>query len=243
MKEQGSEEIWDLKKADHKKNKKKRRRKKKKQKRVTKADVLVMFLCYVLFCFLLAGIYYFYVYTRISDARVTYSTSMLEEQIAYEQQRSDEKEEMKALAEEARQLEVRATPTYDNLEEEISYLNGFFEEGTTYSYSIGFPEASGDVVRRPFSLQVTASDMEQVREYVDELQGSDLRLLVNGFGFAPVGNTLSSGNFEASIRGTFFETLDGSDVEFGAETEDQQGDEEDANVENSDYTENMESEV
>ena len=105
--------------------------------------------------------------------------------------------------------------SYNNSKAEIALLNDILED--TQQYSIAFSDVTrnGDLIRRNFSLQFTASDYEEAIQILTRLGRSECRCrLGNLYCESEDGNVLK-GPVSVSATATFYETMVGGKADAG----------------------------
>ena len=105
--------------------------------------------------------------------------------------------------------------SYNNSKAEIALLNDIL--GDTQQYSISFSDVTrnGDLIRRNFSLQFTASDYEEAMQMLTRLSRSECRCrLGNIYCESEDGNVLK-GPVSVSATATFYETMVGGKADAG----------------------------
>ena len=105
--------------------------------------------------------------------------------------------------------------SYNNSKAEIALLNDILED--TQQYSIAFSDVTrnGDLIRRNFSLQFTASDYEEAVQMLTRLSRSECRCrLGNLYCESEDGNVLK-GPVSVSATATFYETMVGGKADAG----------------------------
>ena len=105
--------------------------------------------------------------------------------------------------------------SYNNSKAEIALLNDILED--TQQYSIAFSDVTrnGDLIRRNFSLQFTASGYEEAVQMLTRLSRSECRCrLGNVYCQSEDGNVLK-GPVSVSATATFYETMVGGKADAG----------------------------
>ena len=105
--------------------------------------------------------------------------------------------------------------SYNNSKAEIALLNDILED--TQQYSIAFSDVTrnGDLIRRNFTLQFTASDYEEAIQMLTQLSRSECRCrLGNVYCQSEDGNVLK-GPVSVSATATFYETMVGGKADAG----------------------------
>lgn len=105
--------------------------------------------------------------------------------------------------------------SYNNSKAEIALLNDIL--GDTQQYSISFSDVTrnGDLIRRNFSLQFTASSYEEATRILTRLSRSECRCrLGNVYCTSEDGNVMK-GPVSVSATATFYETMVGGKADAG----------------------------
>lgn len=105
--------------------------------------------------------------------------------------------------------------SYNNSKTEIALLNDILRDTQQYSISFSDVTRNGNLIRRNFSLQFTASDYEEAIQMLTRLSRSECRCrLGNVYCEAEDGNVLK-GPVSVSATATFYETMVGGKEDAG----------------------------
>lgn len=105
--------------------------------------------------------------------------------------------------------------SYNNSKAEIALLNDILED--TQQYSIAFSDVTrnGDLIRRNFTLQFTASDYEEAIQILTRLSRSECRCRLGNVYCQSEDGNLLKGPVSVSATATFYETMVGGKADAG----------------------------
>ena len=176
----------------------------------------VKVLAVALILVILGLVYYNFVYTSFQEQKASYDTTPLEEQMTVELAKAQTIKKMQEEIAKGGSGLNGVVAVYDNQSTEIQAINDIFgENATNIMIDWKTPELTGQIVRRNAAIKFTTDSYVNARQIIDQLAGSDYRLVINDI-------NINSGNRDASfetsqelsvsVSVTFFETT------FGAES-------------------------
>lgn len=161
-------------------------------------------------------VYYQLVYRGLQDARTRYDTTDLDAELQVYQLQILKIQNMEGKVEESKKNIKGYVPTYNSQKQEIRELNDIFADAISYDFSFDGPVASGDTVRRNFTVTFVADDYKTARKIITNLQNGKYRCQLGSISMTPTAvaavqgkdwQTLDLAGVSVSMSITFYETL------------------------------------
>ena len=176
----------------------------------------VKILAVALILVILGMVYYYFVYTSFQQQKASYDTTPIEEQMTVELAKAQTIKKMQEEIAKGGSGLNGVVAVYDNQSTEIQAINDICgENATNIMIDWKIPELTGQIVRRDAAIKFTTDSYVNARQIIDQLAGSDYRLVINDVSISAGNRDASfetSKELNVSVSVTFFETT------FGAES-------------------------
>ncbi len=175
--------------------------------------ILLLVLCLLL----LGALYFWLVHIPVSNslAELQGQQTQAQNQISALQAKDARLRQMRQELEQLKNEENAAvTPSYNNLENVVAFLNAAM--GSAQDYSLSFQEVSltqdSSIVRRSIQMSFVAGSFEQAKEMVLSLRGSPYRCQLSNLSMSQAQQSdtssgLGAGVVQISLTITFFEQV------------------------------------
>ena len=179
----------------------------------------------VLVMILLGLVYYRFVRLPVQERIAAADTTVLEQQMEIEQQKSAIIKQMQEDIENG-QKEVNGIVAYDNLKAESAALNTIFAQATRFNFSFEQPVATDDAVRRTINISFTATNYQIARRIIQQVHDCAYRCLITDISVSADSDkmqqyaNLENATISGSMSVTFYETLNGATTTNGLTTSD-----------------------
>jgi len=183
----------------------------------------------ILVVVLLGLVYYRFVYLPVQDRIAAADTSVIEQQIADEQNKAMLIKSMQDEVSTNQEITTGVVSTYDNFKSEAALLNSIFVPlAETYNYSFETPVATNDTVRRAIKISFTTANYKVCRDILQQLHDSKYRCAISDISISATDKssntylTLLTSPINCSLSVTFYETLIGAVTTAGLDVSEQQ---------------------
>ena len=174
----------------------------------------------VLVMILLGLVYYRFVRLPVQERIAAADTTVLEQQMEMEQQKSAIIKQMQEDIENGQKEVNGIVASYDNLKAESAALN------TIFDFSFEQPVATDDAVRRTINISFTATNYQIARRIIQQVHDCAYRCLITDISVSADSDkmqqyaNLENSTISGSMSVTFYETLNGATTTNGLTTSD-----------------------
>ena len=180
----------------------------------------------VLVMILLGLVYYRFVRLPVQERIAAADTTVLEQQMEMEQQKSAIIQQMQEDIENGQKEDTGIVASYDNLKAESAALNTIFAQATSFNFSFEQPVATDDAVRRTINISFTATNYQIARRIIQQVHDCAYRCLITDISVGADSDkmqqyaNLENSTISGSMSVTFYETLNGATTTNGLTTSD-----------------------
>ena len=169
----------------------------------TKKEKILLLVCTAM---MLGIFYYQVVWKSTSQIMETYNVETLEEQLLLAQAKATKMLEMENFLEEYKGQARGIVADYNNLQNEITELNGILAEA--YTYQLDFEDATtdGSIVRRNVHITFQTGDYDTAKSIIQALKDSRYKSLLRDINILAKEKSLQTTNLvNVSLKVTFYE--------------------------------------
>lgn len=104
---------------------------------------------------------------------------------------------------------VTVMPSYNNVKEELAFLNETLTKSYSYSINVDDVTKDGNQIRRDVAIQFTAKDFNSMKDIIKTLSENKERSLISNIQFS------NNNGISCSLLVTFYETMVGGTADTG----------------------------